>query len=70
MTHVLFIHGAGEGAYEEDKKLAASLQQSLGPEYEVHCPAMPNEDDAPYDQWTQKIEQDLARIHCRFRTLR
>ena len=23
--HVLFIHGGGEGAYEEDKKMAASL---------------------------------------------
>jgi uncharacterized protein len=60
--HVLFIQGAGEGAYEEDKKLAASLQHSLGPEYEVHCPAMPNEDDAPYDQWTGKIEDELAAM--------
>ena len=29
---VLFIHGSGEGAYAEDKQLAASLQQALGPE--------------------------------------
>lgn len=60
--HILFIHGAGEGAYDADKKLAASLQQSLGAGYEVHCPAMPNEDDAPYDQWTHKIEADLAEM--------
>lgn len=60
--HILFIHGAGEGAYEADKKLAESLQQSLGGEYEVHCPAMPNEDDAPYDQWARKIEDELAAM--------
>ena len=60
--HVLFIQGAGEGAYEEDKALAASLRQSLGPAYEVHYPAMPDEDNAPYDQWTRVIEQELASL--------
>ena len=60
MKHVLFIQGAGEGAYEADKKLAESLQQSLGSGYEVHCPAMPDEGNAPYDQWTRVIEQELA----------
>ena len=60
--HVLFIHGAGEGAYEADKKLAASLQHSLGPEYDVHCPAMPDEENAPYDQWKHQIEKELATM--------
>ena len=32
---VLFIQGAGEGAYEEDRKLADSLQDALGAEYQV-----------------------------------
>jgi hypothetical protein len=32
---VLFIQGAGEGAYTEDEKLAASLQAVLGTEYQV-----------------------------------
>jgi thioesterase domain-containing protein len=59
---VLFIHGAGEGAYEADKKLAASLQQSLGPAYEVHCPAMPDEENAPYEQWKQHIGQEIATM--------
>ena len=54
---VLFIHGAGEGAYEADKKLAASLQQLLGPEYEVHYPAMEDEENAPYEQWKHHIEK-------------
>jgi uncharacterized protein len=61
-THVLFIQGAGEGAYEEDKILADSLQQALGAGYEVRCPAMPDESNAPYEQWKQVIGQELAAM--------
>lgn len=60
--HVLFIHGAGEGAYATDKKLADSLSQALGTDYEVHYPAMVDEDNAPYDQWKQQIEKELATM--------
>ncbi|MFN8516208.1 MAG: alpha/beta fold hydrolase [Thermomicrobiales bacterium] len=60
--HVLFIHGAGEGAYAADKQLAESLQQSLGSGYDVHCPALPDEGNAPYEQWTRHIRQDLATL--------
>ena len=59
---VLVIHGAGEGAYAADKKLAASLQHSLGPEYEVRCPALPDEENAPYEQWKHQIEKELATM--------
>lgn len=59
---VLFIQGAGEGAYKEDKKLAASLQHSLGQEYEVYYPAMPDEENAPYEQWKHQIEKELATM--------
>ena len=58
--HVLFIQGAGEGAYNEDKRLAESLRRTLGPGFEVRYPAMPNEGDAPYAQWRQQIERELA----------
>ena len=57
---ILFIQGAGQGAYEADKNLVASLRKTLGSEYEVHYPAMPDEDDAQYDQWKQQIEKELA----------
>ena len=60
--HVLLIQGAGTGACEEDKKLAASLTKSLGTDYEVHYPAMVDEENAPYEQWTQQIEQELAAM--------
>src|SRR5215213_3127277 len=60
--HVLFIQGAGAGAYEEDKKLATSLRKELGADYEVHYPAMLDEDNAPYEQWKQQIEKEMAAI--------
>jgi uncharacterized protein len=60
--HVLFIQGAGKGAYEDDKELAASLRKALGKDYEVHYPEMADEDNAPYEQWTQQIEKELAAM--------
>ncbi len=60
--HVLFIHGAGEGAYEADKKLAASLEKTLGTNYEVHFPAIVDEGNVPYEQWKPQIEQELAAM--------
>lgn len=62
MKHVLFIQGAGAGAYQEDKELADSLQNTLGPRCEVHYPVMPNEEDAPYDDWKQQIEDELTKV--------
>ena len=61
-TFVLFIQGAGAGAREADSLLAASLQDALGKDYEVHCPQMPDEDDASYDAWTAEIDSRLAAI--------
>jgi hypothetical protein len=59
---VLFIQGAGKGAYKEDEKLVASLRQLLGREYEVHYPAMQNEDEANYETWKRQIEKNLAAL--------
>jgi predicted alpha/beta hydrolase family esterase len=58
-TQILFIQGAGKGAYKEDEKLVVNLRQALGKEYEVRYPAMPNEENAPYEQWKQQIEKEL-----------
>lgn len=58
----LFIQGAGEGAYSEDKKLADSLRQALGPAYDVRYPVMPDVGDAPYESWKQQIETELATL--------
>lgn len=57
---VLLIQGAGEGAHEEDAKLAESLRRKLGPDYEVHYPAMPDEGDPDDDAWGSAIAAELA----------
>ena len=59
---VLFIHGGGDGAYEEDRKLAASLQDALGAEYDVRCPKMPDEDRPEYEAWKEQIAKELAAL--------
>lgn len=59
---VLFIQGAGEGAYNEDKKLAASLQDSLGTEYQVSYPQMPNEENPEGEPWMNQISQELNSL--------
>jgi len=57
---VLFVHGGGEGAYEEDRKMAASLRDALGGGYEVQCPKMPNEDNPQYSAWRDRIASELT----------
>ncbi len=57
---ILFIHGAGEGAYHADAPLVDSLRHTLGSEYEIRYPAMPDEENAPYELWRQQIEAELA----------
>lgn len=60
---VLFIQGAGDGAYDADAKLVESLRQALSKEYEVTYPLMPHEADAPFDEWRQQISHTLSKIH-------
>lgn len=59
---VLFIHGGGGGAYEEDLKLAASLRDRLGADYAVQYPQMPDEEDPDYEVWKQTIADELAAM--------
>ena len=59
---VLFIHGAGEGAFEEDRLLVASLRNALGLAYDVRYPKMPEEDNATYADWKAPIEREWATL--------
>ena len=61
-SHVLFVQGGGEGAYDEDAALAASLQRALGGEYEVHFPRMPDEADPNVESWKRKIGAELSQL--------
>ena len=60
--HIFFIQGAGAGAYEADTPLATSLSHALGPQYEVHYPALPHEENASYEEWKHYLEKELATV--------
>jgi serine hydrolase len=62
--HVSFIHGAGAGAHAADSKLAASLQTELGADWEVACPAMP-EERPEYPLWKAEIARACAHLKHR-----
>jgi predicted alpha/beta hydrolase family esterase len=59
---VLFIHGAGEGAFAYDEPLAASLQRALGPAYDVRYPRTVNEESPEYEDWSHQIVRELADL--------
>lgn len=59
---ILFIQGGGEGAYEEDGNLVASLRNALGVAYQVLYPHMPNESDPDYEPWKVQIKKELAAL--------
>jgi predicted alpha/beta hydrolase family esterase len=63
---VLFIQGAGsEGAYDEDARLVTSLRGTLGTEYVVRYPRMPNEAEPDYEVWKNVIADELAAMGAR-----
>ena len=59
---VLFIQGGGEGAFLADKPLAESLGKSLGPDFQVHYPVMPDEADPNDGTWRAEIRRQLEKI--------
>jgi predicted alpha/beta hydrolase family esterase len=59
---VLFIQGGGEGAYQEDEKLASSLRDALGADYQVSYPKMPNEGNPEDNAWMAQISKELSAL--------
>ena len=60
---VLFIQGAGGGTHDEwDHRLVASLEEALGPDYEMRYPRMPSEADPDHLSWKEAIAQELASL--------
>jgi len=62
--HVLFIQGGGNGGYEADAKLVASLRKALGTAYKVHYPKMlPDETDPDFGQrWLKQIDKEISSV--------
>jgi predicted alpha/beta hydrolase family esterase len=60
---ILFIHSAGaQGLHQGSSDLVASLQQSLGAQYDVLYLKMPNPERPSYEPWKEKLEQALAEL--------
>lgn len=59
---ILFIHGGGQGSYEEDKKLVVHLQERLGSSYNIRYPQMPNAEAPEYQLWRAQIAEELAML--------
>lgn len=58
---ILFIHGAGDGGYEADKALVASLQAVLGKEYMISFQEMRWDESVPDFGWTKQIGEKIAK---------
>lgn len=57
---VLFVHSGGsQGLHEGSSDLVAWLQMALGAPYEVFYPKMPDPDQPSYEQWKQKLKDEL-----------
>ena len=59
---MLFIQGGGNGGYEADAKLVASLQKTLGKDYEISYPRMQTDDAAPDFGWLKQIEKEIGKL--------
>lgn len=52
---ILFIQGGGNGGYEADANLVASLQKALGADYEISYPRMQTDEAAADFGWPKQI---------------
>lgn len=59
---ILFIQGGGDGGYEADAKLVASLQNALGEDYQIIYPQMQTDDTAPDFGWLKQIGEEIAKL--------
>jgi uncharacterized protein len=58
--HILFIQGGGEGGYEVDKELVASLHKALGKGYEINYPEIKSDESAFDFGWPQQIAKKIS----------
>ena len=59
---VLFVHGAGGEAFEEDAALVRSLREALGPDFVVEYPEMPDADAPKFGTWSARISYELSAL--------
>jgi hypothetical protein len=60
---VLFIHGAGDKRDPEGSGgLIDYLAATLGSDYEVRAPDMPEPDEPHYEAWGRRIDEEIAAL--------
>jgi len=59
---VIFIQGGGEGGYDADLKMVASLQEALGEVYEVRYPQLLSDETRSDFGWPKQIGKEIDRI--------
>jgi serine hydrolase len=60
---ILFVHSAGpQGSGQGSSHLLAVLRQTLGSEYELRHPIMPEPDNPTYALWKKQLETDLSAL--------
>lgn len=52
---IIFIQGGGDGGYEADRELVASLKTSLGKEFNINYPRMQTDESASDYGWLKQI---------------
>lgn len=62
-TPVLFIQGGGKDVHDAwDAKLVDSLQRTLGDDFDVDFPRMPDEADPTYERWKPAIAEAVSKL--------
>ena len=64
-TQVLFVHGAGGEAFEEDGALVRSLREELGSDFVVGYPEMPDADAPEFGKWSARTSRELSALDGR-----
>lgn len=61
---VIFIQGGGNGGYEADAQLVASLRKALATAYKVHYPKMLPDEGVPDfgPQWLEQIGKEISSV--------
>ncbi|MDO6761756.1 hypothetical protein Q4566_16225 [Tamlana sp. 2_MG-2023] len=64
MKTILFIQGGGNGGYEADKKLVASLKNALEKKYEIAYSEIQSKETESDYGWTKQICKLPLKSNC------
>ncbi|HEY3403157.1 MAG TPA: alpha/beta fold hydrolase [Ohtaekwangia sp.] len=64
MKEVLFVHSAGpQGHFEGSDFLLSYLRKTLGNDYAIVSPEMPDPENPHYDLWSDQLEKEFAALN-------